>query len=113
MQALNQTVVASGLIYAAGTTRDATEGVPDGPWWDGEAEDTGDGLFDPAKHNQGQVIEYLEREDVDDEERARVVAAEAEGKARKGVREWAEAYIAERDKGENPSAPPPGDADGS
>ncbi|WP_131104031.1 hypothetical protein [Ornithinimicrobium sufpigmenti] len=56
-----------------------------------------EGLFDPASHNQEQVVEYLERDDIDDEERARVVGAEADGKARKGVREWAEAYVAKRE----------------
>lgn len=57
-----------------------------------------EGPFDPAKHNQDQVIEHLERDDIDDDERARVVSAEADGKARKGVREWAEAYLAKRDE---------------
>lgn len=52
-----------------------------------------EGPFDPAKHNQDQVIEYLEREDVDDEERARVLAAEAsrENGTRQKVAKWVEA----------------------
>jgi hypothetical protein len=50
------------------------------------AEKTEDGPFDPAKHNQDDVFAYLT--DADDEERARVLAAEAEGKGRKGIAEW-------------------------
>ncbi|WP_122262216.1 hypothetical protein [Ornithinimicrobium cerasi] len=51
-----------------------------------------EGPFDPSKHNQDQVIEHLEREDVDDEERARVLAAEAEREngPRQKVAKWVE-----------------------
>ena len=58
--------------------------------------DEDEGPFDPSKKNVDQVVEYLEREDIDDVERARVLEAEADGKARKGVREWAEAYAKQR-----------------
>jgi hypothetical protein len=39
--------------------------------------------FDPGEHTAPEVIEYLKG--ADDEERARVLAAEAEGQKRKGV----------------------------
>lgn len=40
-------------------------------------------VFDPADHTVAQVVAHLER--ADDEERARVLAAERAGKARAGV----------------------------
>jgi len=44
----------------------------------------GDGEpFDPGKHNADEVLEYLKG--ADEEERARVLAAEAEGRKRKGI----------------------------
>jgi hypothetical protein len=39
--------------------------------------------FDPGEHNADQVLEYLKG--ADEEERARVLAAEAEGRKRKGI----------------------------
>jgi hypothetical protein len=39
--------------------------------------------FDPSEHNAPQVQAYLK--DADDEERARVLAAEADGRNRKGI----------------------------
>ena len=43
--------------------------------------------FDPSEHNADKVIQHLESSD--DPERARVIAAEADGKQRKTVLEWA------------------------
>lgn len=40
--------------------------------------------FDPSKHNQDDVIAYLDRTD-DDAERQRVIDAEADGKKRKAI----------------------------
>ena len=51
-----------------------------------EASPTGEVLFNPADHKAEDVIAYLSSADAD--ERARVLAAEAEGKDRKGIREW-------------------------
>ena len=51
-----------------------------------EASPTGEVLFNPAEHKAEDVIAYLSSADAD--ERARVLAAEAEGKDRKGIREW-------------------------
>jgi hypothetical protein len=39
--------------------------------------------FDPGQHKAPEVVEYLKT--ADDEERARVLAAEAEGQKRKGI----------------------------
>lgn len=36
MQTLNWAVVHAGRIYLPGAVRDTCEGVPDGPWWDGD-----------------------------------------------------------------------------
>lgn len=43
----------------------------------------GDKPFDPGEHTAPQVLAYLK--DADDEERARVLAAEADGQKRKGI----------------------------
>ena len=48
-----------------------------------EGEEEGEALYDPADHTISEVEAYLE--EADDEEHARVIAAEAEGKQRKGV----------------------------
>lgn len=45
--------------------------------------------FDPTLHKVDDVIAYLV--EADDDERARVIEAEAAGKARKGITEWAPA----------------------
>lgn len=45
---------------------------------------TEDDLYDPAEHNAPEVVEYL-TSDISTEEFERVVAAERNGKARKGV----------------------------
>jgi hypothetical protein len=49
------------------------------------ARQTADGSkpFDPGEHKAPEVLAYLK--DADDEERARVLAAEAEGQKRKGI----------------------------
>lgn len=47
---------------------------------------TGEVLFDPNEHKVADVIAYLAS--ADEEERARVLEAEAEGQDRKGIREW-------------------------
>lgn len=47
---------------------------------------TGEVLFDPNDHKADDVIAYLA--EADEDERARVLAVEAEGKDRKGIREW-------------------------
>ncbi|MHB9862185.1 hypothetical protein [Streptomyces sp. YIM S03343] len=44
---------------------------------------TGGGEFDPGEHTAPEVIEYLRT--ADEEERARVLAAEADGKNRKSI----------------------------
>lgn len=44
--------------------------------------------FDPSAHTVDDVTAYLDQPDIDWEEIARVVAAEREGKARKGITEW-------------------------
>lgn len=49
---------------------------------DGGGEEDGE-PFDPGEHTAPEVIDYLNG--ADDEERARVLAAEAEGQKRKGV----------------------------
>ena len=46
--------------------------------------------FDPGKHSVGDVLQYLGDSD-DETEVERVLAAEAEGKARKGVLSFAQA----------------------
>lgn len=51
-----------------------------------EASPTGEVLFNPAEHKAEDVIAYLSS--AEEGERARVLAAEAEGKDRKGIREW-------------------------
>lgn len=43
-----------------------------------------DDLYDPSQHNTTDVLEYLTG-DITDEERERVLAAERNGKARKGI----------------------------
>jgi hypothetical protein len=43
----------------------------------------GEKPFDPGEHTAPQVLEYLKT--VDEEERARVLAAEADGQKRKGI----------------------------
>ena len=45
--------------------------------------------FDPNKHAVDEVVAYLDSESTSDAEAERVLAAEAEGKARKGVLDWA------------------------
>lgn len=45
-----------------------------------------DGAFDPGKHNVDEVTAYLA--DADDDERARVIASETDGKNRKSIAEW-------------------------
>ena len=51
-----------------------------------EASPTGESLFNPADHKAEDDIAHLAS--ADEDERARVLAAEAEGKDRKGIREW-------------------------
>ncbi|AZQ77663.1 hypothetical protein EJ997_10245 [Flaviflexus ciconiae] len=51
-----------------------------------ETSPTGEVLFDPNDHKADDVIAYLES--ADEDERARVLAVEAEGKDRKGIRDW-------------------------
>lgn len=46
-----------------------------------------DELFDPSNHNVSDVLAYLSQADA--AEVQRVQAAEADGKARKGIAEWA------------------------
>lgn len=47
---------------------------------------TGEVLFDPNEHKVADVIAYLVS--ADEDERARVLEAEAEGQDRKGIRDW-------------------------
>ncbi|MFK0124890.1 hypothetical protein ACIQSP_16435 [Streptomyces nigra] len=54
-------------------------GVQDGPTPTGTVEE-----FDPSKHNQDDVLAYLDRTD-DEAERQRVIDAEANGKKRKAI----------------------------
>ncbi|MGW7498593.1 hypothetical protein ACWGKA_30485 [Streptomyces luteogriseus] len=54
-------------------------GVQDGPPPTGNGEE-----FDPSKHNQDDVLTYLDRTD-DGAERQRVIDAEASGKKRKAI----------------------------
>jgi hypothetical protein len=44
--------------------------------------------YDPAEHNATDVVAHLEQ--ADDDERARVIAAETAGKARKTITEWSD-----------------------
>lgn len=62
-----------------------------------------DGPFDPSKHDVKEVVAYLDQPNVDWEEIARVVSAEREGKARKGIVEWLPP------KGEDPEESPTGE----
>lgn len=50
-----------------------------------EVPPAGGGLFDPSAHNAPDVLAHLLA--ADEDERARVLAAEAAGKARKGILE--------------------------
>jgi hypothetical protein len=43
------------------------------------------GEYDPSQHTVPEVNDYLDSEDVDDAERARVLGLEAAGEARKGI----------------------------
>ena len=56
--------------------------APAAPDSGGKAADGG-GPFDPGAHNAPEVVEYLKG--ADEEERARVLAAEEAGKNRKGI----------------------------
>lgn len=47
--------------------------------------------FDPSKYTADEVVAYLDAESTPDAEAERVLAAEAEGKARKRVLDWAAA----------------------
>jgi hypothetical protein len=60
-----------------GEARTLTPPAP-GPTSGGDGEP-----FDPGQHTAPEVIEYLKS--ADDEERARVLAAEADGQKRKGI----------------------------
>ena len=62
--------------------------------------------YDPAAHNVTEVIEYLDS--ATDEERARVLAAEQAGEARKGVL----AYSAPKEDPEDPETPETADETG-
>lgn len=44
-----------------------------------------DGPFNPAEHNVDEVLEYLTADGISDEDYERVLQAEREGKARKGI----------------------------
>lgn len=55
-------------------------------FWD--VVESGRRVFDPADHTVAEVNDYLE--DADDDERARVIAAERDGQARKGILDNAE-----------------------
>jgi hypothetical protein len=65
-----------------GEPRSLTPPAPD-PADGGDGSGPGGEPFDPGQHKAPEVIEYLKT--ADDEERARVLAAEAEGQKRKGI----------------------------
>lgn len=76
--------VSSGVVL---NVRDGKAGL--GAEWepvDGHATAPADDRFDPGKWNVDDVTAYLA--DADDAERARVLEAEAAGKARKSIAEW-------------------------
>jgi hypothetical protein len=53
-----------------------------------EPEDPDVEPYDPTSHTVDEVVAVLQ--DADADERARIIAAEAAGKARKGITEWSE-----------------------
>lgn len=59
--------------------------APDGPKTESTSDlrDAADEVFDPSGHSVEEVNDHLEQ--ADDGERARVLAAEADGKDRKGI----------------------------
>lgn len=96
---LTKPVLAGGRVFPAGTAREgeAAKVIPAGEWWsDGGAAPTGDESFDPSEHNQDEVIAHLD--DADEDERARVLAAEAkrESGTRQKIAKWVEAREAEQ-----------------
>lgn len=80
---------------AARTTEQATADpgeartlTPPAPGPDDRGDGEGDEPFDPGQHTAPEVVEYLKG--ADGEERARVLAVEAEGQKRKGVLSFTE-----------------------
>lgn len=91
---LTRAVVAGGQVFPVGTPRTghAAEVVA-GPWWSDSGEDApASEEFDPAKHNQAEVIAHLEGVE-DAAEVERILAAEAtrEAGVRKDIAAWAQA----------------------
>lgn len=89
-------VLAGGEVWPEGTARSdrGTGAIPDGPWWsdfDPDAKDATDDApdapFDPAGHTIDEVLGYLGLTEggqhLTADELSRVLAAEADGKARK------------------------------
>lgn len=96
-------VAPASVVEAAGITPTSVGESSTPEKGEGAPEDTDGGssatdLFDPSKHNADEVKEYLDGEDVTDEERDRVLAAEAEGKNRKTVLELASTTTEEEGK---------------
>ncbi|MER5601514.1 hypothetical protein [Streptomyces sp. NPDC002265] len=73
---------ASGAVVEQATANPGEARTLTPPAPDPATTDDGE-LFDPGEHTAPEVIEYLKT--ADDEERARVLAVEAEGQKRKGV----------------------------
>lgn len=67
------------VLRKLGLAPTAGEDNPDDP------EDEDEELYDPADHTVDEVLEYLTSEDITEEETARVLASEKDGKARKGI----------------------------
>lgn len=96
---LTKSVLAGGRVFPAGTVREgeAAKVIPSGDWWsDNHDAPTGDESFDPSGHNQDEVIAHLD--EADEDERARVLAAESEREngARQKIAKWAESREAEQ-----------------
>ena len=54
---LDRSVVAGGVIFAAGTSREDAEGVPDGPWWvEGATESGSDAVAEPPRSGKGSGV---------------------------------------------------------
>lgn len=81
--AVPNTEVSQGhLAYLRATGYRVEDSAPEGA----ETTPVSDPGYDPGAHTVAEVIEYLDQ--ATDEERERVVKAEAEGQDRKGIREY-------------------------